>query len=649
MVNKELLTSKDAWRDPEIYKKVYDFSINNPDAYWEAQLDRLSWVKRPTIISQKSENGGAIWFPDGKINACYNCVDRHAEKTPDKTALIWQSEDLNICEKISYKKLQEEVCRFANTLKKLGLGRKNYITVYMPMIPESIYACLACARLGIPYTLVFSGFSPSALALRMNDFNSDFIISCDASLRGGKRFGLKQNVDSARALCKNKVRTLIVKRQGIDIAWDDKLDNDYYELSKNLPTTCEIADTDSLSELFVLYTSGSVGKPKGVMHGTGGFLLFSSMTHKYFFDIQEDSVFWCSGDIGWMGGHAYSVYAPLCNGVTTLIFEGIPTHPKNSVFWEVIDKHKVSSFNTAPTALRAMMKNPEESLANTSRDSLKLIGVFGEILNKEAWHWYFNGVGKGKCPLVNMWGQTELGGVSTAPLCNLDDMETYGHTGRQFFGCKIVLKDGKGNPVTGIEKAGSMFIENSMPGMLLGIWGDKTAMKKIYYSQANDGSYCAGDEAYFDHDHNMWVAGRNDDVLNVSGHRVSPIEIEEVITATGITAEVSVVGYPHSIKGEGIFAFVVLKKDLAEEQKLNAKQIISDHVKDIISHITKPDIIHIVDDLPKTISGKIMRRILRKIASGDTKDYADISTLANHECLEKLTQNLPPEITSRSL
>ena len=633
MINKELLTNKNAWRDPNIYKEVYEYSIKDPDGYWKAQVDRLSWVKQPEAISQKSENGGSVWFPDGKINACYNCVDRHAEKTPDKTAVIWQSENIDICEKISFKKLQEEVCRFANTLKKLGLTRKDYVTVYMPMIPEGLYACFACARLGIPYTVVFAGFSPTAVAVRMDDCKSSFIISCDASVRGGRVIPLKQNVDGAREVCGREIRSLIVRRQGIDIDWDDNLDNDYYELSKYMTTTCEIADTDSLSELFILYTSGSVGKPKGVLLGTGGFLLFASMTHKYFFDIDEDSVFWCSGDIGWMGGHAYSMYAPLCNGTTTLIFEGIPTYPRSSIFWEIIDKHKVTSFNTAPTVIRAMMQHVNESLDNTSRNSLKLLGVFGEVLNKDAWHWYFNEVGKGRCPVVNMWGQTELGGVPTAPLCNLDEMKTYGHIGRPFFGFEIIIKDEDDNTITTPEKTGAMFMKNSMPGMLLGIHGDKNAMRKLYYSQSKDDLYCTGDQAFFDFEGNTWITGRNDDVLNVSGHRVSPIEIEEVIATSDIVAEVSVVGFPHELKGEGIYAFVVLKKNITNEQRQTAKATISNVVKNIISPITKPDIITFVNDLPKTRSGKIMRRILRKIASGDTQDFEDITTISNPDSI----------------
>ncbi|MDR3031146.1 MAG: acetate--CoA ligase [Holosporales bacterium] len=640
MIDKNFLQHKNAWRDEEIYKEIYDFSIKNPEAYWEAQLDRLSWTKKPTVMSQKADNGGTFWFPDGKINACYNCVDRHAEKNPDKIAIIWQSENLEIYEKISYKKLQEEVCRFANAIKKLELTRRDYITVYMPMIPEGVYACLACARLGIPYSAVFAGFSPSAVALRMDDCASNFIISCDANVRGGKIINLKENVDEARKICNREIKSLIVRRQNVKINWNDKLDNDYYELSKDLPTTCSIADTDSLSELFILYTSGSVGKPKGVLMGTGGFLLFSGMSGRYFFNLEEDAVFWCSGDIGWMGGHAYSLYSALCNGVTSVFFEGIPTYPRSSIFWEVIDKHKVTSFNTAPTAIRSMMKRSEESLTNTSRDSLKYLGVFGEVLNKDAWHWYFNKVGKKRCPIVNMWGQTELGGVPTAPLSNLDEMKTYGHIGRQFFGCELVLRDENDDTITTPETKGAMFIKHSLPGMLIGVFGDKDAMRKMYYSQSKDSIYFTGDEAYFDFDGNFWITGRCDDVLNVSGHRISPIEIEEVIAGAEIVAEVSVVGYPHELKGEGIYAFVVLKKDITEEQKQKAKIIISDRVRTIISPITKPDVISIVNDLPKTRSGKIMRRILRKIAANNTQDFEDITTIANPECIEDIIKSI---------
>lgn len=638
--DKEFLQHKDAWRNEEIYKKIYDFSIKNPEEYWRAQIDRLSWSKTPEIVFEKGESGSTKWFPDGKINACYNCVDRHAEKNPDKTAVIWQSEDLDQYEYISFKKLKDEVCRFANTLKKLGLTRKDYVTVYMPMVPEGIYACLACARLGIPYTAVFAGFSPSAVALRMNDCGSNFIISVDGNARGGKVIPLKKNVDEARKLCGRDIKELIVKRQNIEIDWDDNLDFDYYKESADMSTDCEIADTDSNSELFILYTSGSVGKPKGVTLGTGGFLLFSMLSGRYFFNMFDDEIFWGSGDIGWMGGHAYALYAALCNGVTSVFFEGIPTYPRNSMFWEIIDKHKVTSFNTAPTALRAMMKHSSESLANTSRNSLKYLGVFGEVLNKDAWYWYFNEVGKGKCPIVNMWGQTELGGVPTAPLSNLEDMKTYGHIGRQLFGCELILKDENDNTITTPETAGAMFIKHPLPGMLIKIFGDESAMKRTYYSQSKEDIYCTGDEAYFDHDGNFWITGRIDDVLNVSGHRISPIEIEEVIAESDIVAEVSVVGFPHEIKGEGIYAFVVLKKNISDEQRQNAIKSISDRVKEIISPITKPDIISIVTDLPKTRSGKIMRRILRKIAAHDTEDFEDLTTISNPECIDTILKEV---------
>ncbi len=630
MISQELLMHPNAWRDEKIYNEIYEYSKRNPIEYWVAQIDRLSWIKRPTNMFD-----GKVWFKDGMINACYNCVDRHAERFPDKTAVIWQSEELEVFEKISFKKLKAEVCKFANTLKKVGLTRKDYVTVYMPMVPEGIYACLACTRLGIPYTVVFAGFSPNAVALRMNDCNSSFIISCDANRRGGRIIPLKENIDKARTLCDREITSLIIQRQNIDISWDKNLDLDYHELSKDVSSECDIVETNSDDDLFILYTSGSVGKPKGILQGTGGFLLFSSLTHKYFFDIEDDSVFWCSGDIGWMGGHAYSLYAPLCNGVTTLIYEGIPTYPKPSMFPDIIDQHKVTSFNTAPTALRAMMQHSDETLSNSSRQSLKLLGVFGEVLNKDAWVWYFNEFGNKRCPIVNMWGQTELGGVPTAPLCNLDDMKTYGHIGRPFFGCNFVIKEKDGTDITKPEDPGALYIKDSMPGMLKGVYGDSNGLEKMYYSQS-PGLYCTGDEAYYDYDGFIWITGRMDDVLNVSGHRVSPIEIEEVIAEEDIVHEVSVVGYPHPIKGEGIYAFIVLQKNLSEDIKAKAKDIISNRVKTMISPITKPDIIVFVDDLPKTRSGKIMRRILRKIAAKDVEDFEDITTIQNPECIEKI-------------
>ncbi|MDR3224058.1 MAG: acetate--CoA ligase [Holosporales bacterium] len=639
-INKEFLLRDDAWRNEEVYKKIYDFSIENQEEYWRVQMDRLSWSKIPETVVLKGHNGSSKWFPDGRINACYNCVDRHAERTPYKTAVIWQGEDFDDFEYISFAKLKREVCRFANTIKSLGLTRKDYITVYMPMVPEGIYACLACARLGIPYSAVFAGFSPNAVSIRMDDCNSSFIISCDANKRGGKLFPLKKNVDDARKICGRDIRALIVNRQNVDVDWNDKLDLDYYEISKDQPTECEVADTCSLDELFILYTSGSAGKPKGVTMGTGGFLLFSMITGRYFFNLFENEVFWGSGDIGWMGGHAYPLYSSLCNGTTSLFFEGIPTYPRNSIFWEIIDRHKVTTFNTAPTALRAMMKHSEESLSTSSRSSLKYLGVFGEVLNKEAWSWYFKEVGKERCPIVNMWGQTELGGVPTAPLSNLSEMKSYGHIGRQFFGCELVLKDENDNTITTPETKGAMFIKHHLPGMLIGVSGDKDAMKKLYYSQSNEDIYFTGDEAYFDFNGYHWITGRADDVLNVSGHRISPIEIEEVIAKSEIVAEVSVVGFPHELKGEGIYAFVVLKKDITEEQRQNAEKLISNRVREIISPITKPDVVSIVSDLPKTRSGKIMRRILRKIAANDADDFEDLTTISNPKCIEDIISQL---------
>ncbi|MDR1609869.1 MAG: acetate--CoA ligase [Holosporales bacterium] len=638
-IDEQYLRRDDAWRDEEVYKTIYDYSLRDIEGYWRAQVPRLSWIRSPEIIMQRGPHGTTKWFPDGKINACYNCVDRHAEANPYKTAVIWQGEGLDEFEYISFKKLKEEVCRFANTLTSLGLTRSDCVTVYMPMVPEGIYACLACARLGIPYTAVFAGFSPNAIALRMDDCNSNFIISCDANRRGGKMFPLKQNVDAARKICNRKIRALIVKRQGVDVDWDDGLDIDYYEASKNQPLECKIQEASSSDDLFILYTSGSVGKPKGVTLGTGGFLLFSMITGRYFFNLFENEVFWGSGDIGWMGGHAYPLYSSLCNGTTSLFFEGIPTYPRNSIFWEIVDMHKVTTFNTAPTVLRAMMQHSDESLSTSSRSSLKHLGVFGEVLNKEAWLWYFNEVGGGRCSIVNMWGQTELGGVPTAPLCNISEMKAYGHIGRQFFGCKLILKDEDDVTITTPETKGAMFIEHPLPGMLTGIFGSKTAMKDTYYSQSGDDIYFTGDEAYFDFDGNHWITGRADDVLNVSGHRISPIEIEEVIAGADIVAEVSVVGFPHPIKGEGIFAFVVLKKGITDEQRTNAEKTLSDRVRRLISPITKPDVIAIVDDLPKTRSGKIMRRILRGIAA-NKRDFSDLTTISNPECIEAIMTSI---------
>lgn len=643
-MDRNILYSDDAWRDFAIYKELYDYSMRNPESYWMSQIDRLSWRKEPTIATQKISNGATLWFPDGYINACYNCVDRHAEKTPEKIAIIWQSEILETYEYITYRKLKNEVCKFANTLTYLGLTRDDCVTVYMPMVPEAVYACLACARLGITYTTVFAGFSPNAIAIRMQDAQprySKFVITVDANTRGGKVIPMKANIDIARKLLAYPVRCLVIKRKGVDIEWNDDYDIDYYALSKRASTECPLANTSATDRLFILYTSGSAGKQKGIVMSTGGFLLFSMLTGKYFFNMFESEIFWGSGDIGWMGGHAYALYSALCNGITSVFFEGIPTYPRKSIFWEIIDKHRITSFNTAPTAIRAMMQNSNETLAGTSRNSLKYLGIFGEILNKEAWYWYFNEIGHCQCPIVNMWGQTELGGVPTAPLSNLDEMRTYGHIGRPFFGCKFVLKDDHDCTITRPETKGALFIEHSMPGMLIDVTNG--SLKKLYYSQTVDNLYCCGDESYFDCEGNFWITGRNDDVLNVSGHRVSPIEIEEVIAELDIVAESCVVGYPHQIKGEGIYAFVVLKKDICNEVNLLAEETIvkhvdtiAKHVKNTISPITKPDIITIVPDLPKTRSGKILRRVLRHIASGHTENFEDLTTISNPESIASI-------------
>ncbi len=641
----ELLHNDNAWRNINIYKEIYNYSLSEPEAYWMSQIDRLSWNVLPKITTKKSENGAILWFPDGRINACYNCVDRHAEVSPDKIAIIWQSEHFDTCEYITYKKLKDEVCKFANTIKTFGLTRDDCITVYMPMVPEAVYACLACTRLGIPYTAVFAGFSPNAVAMRMNDCKSNFVVTVDANTRGGKTIPMKLNIDEARKILDYPVKCLVVKRKGINIDWNDKQDFDYYDMSNGMSCKCPITDTSATDKLFILYTSGSAGKPKGIVMSTGGFLLFSMLTGKYFFNMFENEIFWGSGDIGWMGGHAYALYSALCNGITSVFYEGIPTYPRHSILWEIIDKHKITSFNTAPTVIRAMMQYGDKVLNNVSLDSLKYLGVFGEILNKDAWYWYFNKIGKERCPIVNMWGQTELGGVPTAPLSNLEEMKTYGHIGRQFFGCKLILKDENDVTITKPETKGALFIQYSMPGMLIDVVNG--SLKNLYYSQTTEKLYCCGDEAYFDCDGNFWITGRNDDVLNVSGHRISPIEIEEVIAELDIVAEVCVVGYPHPIKGEGIYAFVVLKKDVTNDIKSKATDVINNHidaiikhVKDVISPITKPDIVSIVPDLPKTRSGKILRRILRHIASGNIKDFEDLTTINNPESIRGILNTI---------
>lgn len=641
-MNKKFLQNDRAWQEESIYNEIYNYSIENPDEYWQAQLDRLDWITVPNIINRKSENGITEWFPDGTINACYNCVDRHAKKNPNKIAIIWQSNDFEVSKYISYKELQDNVCIFANTLLKLGLTNKDCITIYMPMVPEAVYACLACTRLGIKYTAIFAGFSPKAVATRMLDCKSNFVVTTDYNTRGNKIFPMKANIDEVRKILNYEIKALVVKSKGIELKeWNDSIDFDYYEESKTVSSNCPITAYCSNTPLFILHTSGSAGAPKGITMSTGGFLLFSMVTGKYFFNMFEDEIFWCTGDIGWMGGHSYALYSALCNGITSVFYEGIPTYPRKSIFWEIIDKHKITSFNTAPTALRAILQHSEDDYIETSRNTLKYLGVFGEVLKKSDWEWYFNYVGNGKCPIVNMWGQTELGGVCTAPLSNVKYMNGEGHIGKKFFGCNFILKDKNDNTINTSYTKGSLFLKYSLPGMLIDIVGNSNSIKDNYYSKSKDTNlYYAGDEAYFDNNGNFWITGRNDDVLNVSGHRISPIEIEETIAQLEIVAEVAIVGYPHEIKGEGIYAFIVLKDNISEEDKINAKKIIDNHVRKTISPISKPDIISIVRELPKTRSGKILKRVLSKIAACRVEDIEDITTIDNPESITKIVNDI---------
>lgn len=599
-LNSNTLCHNDAWINEDIYNEIYHYSIEHFEQYWMAQIKTLNWIQCPNIVTQKANNNATLWFPDGIINACYNCVDRHAINNPNKTAIIWQSSNLDRSEKITYQQLLYNVCRFANTLLSLNLTRNNCVSVYMPMIPETIYACLACARLGIPYTVIFAGFSPDAIALRMKDCKSNFIITVDANERGGKIIPMKSNIDKVRTILKSQIKALIINKQNTKVTFTID-DYNYNENSSNKSLTCPITQTRSTDKLFIMYTSGSSGKPKGITMSTGGFLLFSSLTGKYFFNMQQNEIFWCTGDVGWMGGHAYSIYAALCNGITTVFFDGIPTYPNTSVFWEIIDKYQVTSFNTAPTVLRAIMqKGVNESLSRTNRASLNTLGVFGEVLNKDAWMMYFHQVGNSKCPIVNTWGQTELGGVTISPLRNLQDMRNFGHVGRPFFGCKVKIQDKKKQEILIPNQKGSLVLVNPLPGATIDIIG----MPKISITNT-------GDEAYYDQEKNIWISGREDDVLNVSGHRISPSEIENTISELNSVANVAVIGYPHAIKGEGICAFVVLKNIT---DKMNIITEIEQHIRKKISPITKPDMISIVPDLPRTRSGKVLRKILKRIA-----------------------------------
>ena len=621
---------------PQGYEDLYKKSIEDPNTFWEEQAKKyLQWDSKWTDISEEDFSMGKIsWFKEAKLNTSVNCIDRHLNTKKNDIAIIWESDDPDKSKEITYEELHKSVCRFANALKKRKIKKGDRVCIYMPMIPEAAYAMLACSRIGAIHSVVFGGFSPESLKDRILDSDCRVVITADEGVRGSKVIPLKENVDQALENCPNVHSVFVVKRTGSKINWYADRDVVYEEIIQEVSELCEPEPMDSEDPLFILYTSGSTGKPKGVLHTTAGYLLQSAMTHKLIFDYKEGEIYWCTADVGWITGHSYIVYGPLLNGATTLMFEGIPTYPKPSRFWEIIDKHKVNIFYTAPTAIRALMSLGNKPLESTSRESLRVLGTVGEPINPEAWEWYYNVVGNGKCPIVDTWWQTETGSIMIAPLAGCTPQKP-GSATKPFFGISPAILDSQGKEIEG-EGEGSLVIKSSWPSQIRTVFGDHERCIKTYYSNF-PGYYTTGDGAKRDKDGYYWITGRVDDVLNVSGHRLGTAEIESALVLHPVVAEAAVVGYEHAIKGQGIYCYVTIMKDKRANEAL--KKDLVDLVAKEIGAIAKPDIIQWSPSLPKTRSGKIMRRILRKIATNEIDDLGDTTTLAEPEVVKDLIKN----------
>ena len=630
-------TVKRAHIDNAGYQKMYAESMKDGDAFWARHGKSIDWIKPFTKVSDVSWDKKDLhieWFADGTLNASANCLDRHLESRGDKTAIIWEGDEPDDHKTITYRELHEEVCRFANVLKDQGARKGDRITIYMPMIPEAAVAMLACARIGAVHSVVFGGFSPDALAGRILDCESNMVITADEGVRGGKSIALKANTDKALEKCPDCQRVIVVRRTGGDIKWVDGRDVWYHEAMKDASSTCPPAEMGAEDQMFILYTSGSTGKPKGVLHTTGGYMVYASMTHRYVFDYHDGDIYWCTADVGWVTGHSYIVYGPLANGATTLMFEGVPTYPDTSRFWRVVEKHKVNIFYTAPTAIRALMREGEAPVKKCDRSSLRLLGSVGEPINPEAWMWYRDIVGDGACPIVDTWWQTETGGIMITPLPGATDTKP-GSATRPFFGIEPVLVDSDNNILDGATD-GNLCINRSWPGQMRTVYGDHQRFIDTYFA-AFPGRYFSGDGARRDADGYYWITGRVDDVLNVSGHRMGTAEIESALVAHPKVAESAVVGYPHDIKGQGIYAYVTLIEGCEPSDELAAE--LRQWTRKEIGPIATPDLLQWAPQLPKTRSGKIMRRILRKIAANDYAELGDTSTLQDPGVVEELVDN----------
>jgi acetyl-CoA synthetase len=627
-----------AWIDDAKYKALYERSVSDPQGFWAENSRRLDWIKPPTKIKNTNFGPGEVsikWFEDGTLNLSVNCIDRHLATRGDQVAIIWEGDDPTEDEAITYRQLHERVCKFANVLKANGVKKGDRVTIYLPMIPEAAYAMLASARIGAIHSIVFAGFSPDSLAGRIEDAGSKMIITADEGLRGGKTVPLKKNTDEALKKCAaGDEKVIVVRRTGNPVSWTGGRDLWLHDELAKVSADCPPEEVNAEDPLFILYTSGSTGKPKGVVHTTGGYLLFASMTHQYVFDYHDGDIYWCTADVGWVTGHSYIVYGPLANGATTLMFEGVPTYPSASRFWNVVDKWKVNIFYTAPTAIRSLMGAGDDLVARTDRSSLRLLGSVGEPINPEAWEWYHRVVGEHRCPIVDTWWQTETGGILITPLPGATALKP-GSATHPFFGVQPALVDDKGQTLEGATQ-GNLVILDSWPGQARTLFGDHDRFVQTYFS-AYPGTYFTGDGCRRDEDGYYWITGRVDDVINVSGHRMGTAEVESALVAHPKVAEAAVVGYPHDIKGQGIYCYVTLNAGESASDDLR-KELVA-HVRREIGPIASPDVVQFAPGLPKTRSGKIMRRILRKIAEDEFGSLGDTSTLADPTVVDDLINN----------
>ncbi len=629
--------SKKAFINDAQYKSMYDRSLADPNGFWGEQAKRLHWTKNFSKVKNTSfdkANVSIKWFEDGATNVAYNCIDRHLHARGDQTAIIWEGDDPKDAKHITYQELHDEVCRFANVLRTRNVKKGDRVTIYMPMIPEAAYAMLACARIGAIHSVVFGGFSPDSLAGRIEDCKSTVVITADEGYRGGRTVPLKANTDAAIAKVGGVENVIVVKRTGGKVDMDPVRDVWWHEAKEVVTADCPCEEMNAEDPLFILYTSGSTGKPKGVLHTTAGYLLYVAMTHQYVFDYHDGDVYWCTADVGWVTGHSYIVYGPLANGATTLMFEGVPNYPSMSRFWEVIDKHKVNIFYTAPTAIRALMQAGDGPVKKTSRASLRLLGSVGEPINPEAWEWYYHVIGDGRCPIVDTWWQTETGGILITPLPGATKLKP-GSATRPFFGIVPQIVDAEGKVLDG-KTEGNLCIADSWPGQMRTVYGDHARFVETYFS-AYPGKYFTGDGCRRDEDGYYWITGRVDDVINVSGHRMGTAEVESALVAHPKVSEAAVVGYPHDIKGQGIYAYVTLMA--GEQPSDDLRKELTGWVRKEIGPIASPDLIQFAPGLPKTRSGKIMRRILRKIAEDEYGNLGDTSTLADPAVVDDLVNN----------